>query len=449
MMKKRIGTSVLCLFLCLLFVLQMLCLPLTAAEDLEMPDTGAAKAAYLYHVEHGTAIIANNETALLPAASTVKVLSGLLFCELLSERGNELVRITKEMVWGVTGHRLGLSDGDVLSITELLYAAVCGSYNDAFAVLAQLSGTSTEGFVKLMNQRAAEIGVEKSVFTDPIGTADFSLTTAAELAKIAAVAYQNELYTSICKTAKYYITSLSKNISNRNEMIVATTTNKHYNNKCNGMSVGSTTMGGDCIVASFTNGRESYIAVVLGCAESDSAAQNMAYTIAGTMADWVYATYTDLDIISPETVVCKIPVTVSDMTTEVEVKTNQTLTAYLPSTVEIGREITYSIRLTHTELEAPVAEGMFVGYVAVLYNGEIIDTLPLYTAGTAERSSFVSSLKAIQALFRDRRVVAGVIFFLVVLIAWIAVEALWIRHNHRRWNKYFSSKIDTTKRKKK
>ena len=155
-----------------------------------------------------------------------------------------------------------------------------------------------------------------------------------------------------------------------------------------------------------------------------------------------------MDILTPDTVICTIPVTVSDMVTEVEVKTDQTLTAYLPSTATVGKEITYSIRLMHTELEAPVEVGIFVGYVAVLYNGEIIDTLPLYTASTAERSSFVSSLKAISALFESRRVVAGCIFFVVVLVAWITAEALWIRHNHRRWNKYFSSKIDTTKHKK-
>ena len=451
-MKKHISRSLVCVFLCLLFLCSSITLPVSA-EEVQIPQTTEAAAVCFYHVNSQSTVISKNGDTLLPAASTVKIMSGLLFCEQLAHRRAESIFITEEMVKGVVGHSLGNLAGKVMTVEELLYAAICGSYNDAVSILAYVTAQTHEGFVERMNERAKELGAEKTVFTDPIGTADASLTTANELLKIALTAYQNELYMQICGASSYYIASLSQSIKNRNQMIEGTSPNAgytHYNSKCNGMSAGSTARGGDCIVASATNGKESYICVLLNCGESDINDQknNFSYIVANRLINWAYETYTYLDVISPETVVCTIPITVSDLTTELEVRTNQTISCYLPSSAEIGKEITYSIRLTHTTLEAPVKEGTFVGYVAILYNGDIIGTVPLYTVGNAERSGFISSLKSIQALTKNRRFVSGAVFFVVVLIAWLVGEYLYARYRRRRWNKYFSNKLDMTKRRK-
>ena len=114
---------------------------------------------------------------------------------------------------------------------------------------------------------------------------------------------------------------------------------------------------------------------------------------------------------------------------------------YLPKSYEIGKDITYSIRLVNQELEAPVEDGAFVGYVAILHDGQTIQTLPLYTVGSAERSGFISSMKSIQAITTSRAFLAGAIFFVVALIAWIVVETWLIRRKRHKWDKYFSMKM--------
>ncbi len=443
-MKAKVLRA-LCLFLCLLTLLSVI--PTSVAADSALPDTSAAASVYFYHVESATVVHAQNENALLPAASTVKVLSGLLFCERLAERLDETVTVTADMIAGVVGHRSRfLRAGVRISVRDLLYCALCASYNDAYQILAILSAGSAKEFVTLMNARAKELGATESTYQDFIGTSDSSFTTATELARIAQTAYQNSLYMLCVGEDSHYIQGIGTTIYNRNEMIEATETNKHFNAKCNGMSVGSTTNGGDCIVASASNGKESYLCVILGCEESETVVDNQAYILANSLINYVYHFYTYLDIVTPDTVICTIPVTVSDMTSEVEVKSRDTISYYLPSTAEIGKDIRFSIRLTQTELEAPVEEGRFVGYVAVLYQDRIIGTAELYTAGTAERSSFVSSLKAIQALTKNRAFLAGAICFVVLLSAWITTECLLKRRRHRRWDKYFSHKIDTTKK---
>ena len=446
-MKKH-AYRVACLLLSLLLFLPLL--PATAFAADTTPDTSAANAVYFFHVESGSILHTQNENELLPAASTVKILSGLILCEALSDRLEETVPISSDMIAGVAGYRSKfLKAGVTVTVRELLFCALCASYNDAYQILAYLvTNGSPSDFVSMMRLRAKELGLTQSVFNDLIGTSDSSFTTAAEMATIAKVAYQNGLYLSLCSTEQYRLSSVDETVRNRNEMVRSTETYKHHNDYANGMNVGSTANGGDCIVASANNGRESYICVVLGCTEAATVDQNQAYSIANALINWVYSAYVDLPIITTETVLCTLPVRVSDVTTKIEIKSDREFSYYLPSSATVGEDIRLDLRLDYDELEAPVKAGMHVGYVAVLYKGEQIGSVPLYTAGEAERSSFVSSLKAIQALTRNRPFMAGVIFFTVGLVSWITAECLLTRHRHRKWNKYFSHKIDTTKTKK-
>lgn len=412
----------------------------SVAEPIELPSTDEASAVYFYHLESDTLICSKNENAPIPAGSTTKVLAGLIACERLADRQNELVTVTYEMTKDSSGQcSPTINEGNTLTVRQLLYAAICGSYNDCFDILACVVAGSAEEFLNLMNARAKELGAQNTLCKEVSGVHDRSTTTAEDLAKIARAASRNELYMQISSTSRYSLAEFGS-VSNRNALIYSESTTQYYNSKCRGMSAGYTTLAGSCVVTTATNGKESYLCIVMGGEVTDTA--NYGYVIANRLIDWVYKTYTYMDVITADTVLCTIPVTVSDMTSQVEVKTDTTLTCYLPTGLTVGEEITYSIRLTYTSLEAPVEEGMPVGYAAVLYRGELLGTVPLYTAAGAERSSFVSGLMNIQSLTQSRAVRAGVIFFAVGLIAWITTEyVIKIRKKHK-WDKYFSEKMN-------
>lgn len=448
MKHARIFLRAASLLLCLLFV----CVPLSVsaqeaqAESSPLPSMQEAGAVYLYHIQSETPVLVKGENLLLPAGSTVKILSGLIFCEALDGRLQDAVPITKEMELS-QGLRLGLRQGDILSVEQLLYAALCGSNNDAYYALACYVSGNVEAFVGKMNLRAAELGLKSSHFTDPSGVVDGSVITASELAKIALVAEQNSLYMTITGTAKYTMAPTlmlkAQTITNRNELIASTTTTKYYNSRCRGMSAGWTSQAGSCVVTVATHENETYLSIVLD--GENTAEQNYGYIVTNRIIDWVYATYSYMEVISPDGAICFIPVTVSDVTSEIPVRAKESLFCYLPRGVELGRDVTYSIRLTHPSLEAPVTEDTFVGYVAVLYDGRVLGTLPLYTAGSAQRSGLVSRLKDIESLMQNRRLVSGAIFFAVVLAAWIITEQVLVSRRRKRWNKYFSGKTDLYK----
>lgn len=443
MKKRRFFKQILALLLCLVSLL-FLMLPASAAEPTALPSMQEANAVYFYHIESDRVIASKNDAATLGAGSSIKIMSGLLACEMLTARRYETVTVTQQMVNGVWGHRLHLQAGDQLTVEQLLYAAVCGSYNDAFYVLAYTASGSLEGFVEQMNRRAREMGLENTYFTDPSGIDDSSVTTAQDIAKLALAAYQNPLYMQLCGTKKYTLppneANESRVIYNRNAMIASQTTNRYYNEKCIGMSAGSTNNGGHCVISLTQEKGETYLCVVLGARETEEG--EYGYVIANRLSDWVYQTYSYTEILTPESVVCTIPVTVSDLLTEIKVSPKESLSVYLPAGVDPQKEIQYSIRLIYSELEAPVAAGLHVGYVAVIYQDRVVGTVPLYTAESAERSGFISSLKNIQSITKSRPILAGLIFFAVSLIAWITTETLVTRHRRHKWDRYFSQKME-------
>lgn len=421
----------------------MLLLPLSTVlsvcgETADEPDLSEAQAVYLYHMESASLILAKNEQQTLPAGSTVKVLSGLLLCELLADRSDEAVLITSEMLYGVQGFHYGLRAGEIYTVEELLYLAVCASYNDAYQALAVLSCDTTEDFLTQMRAKAVALGAQNAYFGDVCGVDDSSSVSADELARIALAATQNELFMKISATQKY--DCQGHWLYNRNALISAKTTASYYNGKCRGMSAGSTDRAGNCVVTLAKKDGDSYLCIVLGGKETEDT--QFGYRIANRVIDWVYDTYTYMNIITPDTVICSIPVESSDLTEEVEVRTDQTVSWRLPAGSTIGTDITYSIRLLSPTLEAPVTEGTFVGYVSVIYKGEILTTVRLYTAGTAERSALIDSFLGIRRLTQNRAVLAGIIFFIVALLSWLIAEYVLAKRRKNRWKKYFDKKAE-------
>ena len=286
------------------------------------------------------------------------------------------------------------------------------------------------------------MGLFNTVFEDITGIIDGSRTTAEDIAKIALVAYQNPYYMALCNERSFYFSSSQKSqtLYNNNKLISPDQDQKYYNKKCIGMSAGSTTRDGNCVVTFARQNDQTYVCVVMGGKEVDGI--EFGYRIANRLVDWVFSSYTYMQVLSPNTKICTLDVTVSDTASSVDVVTKDSLHAYLPKGLEIGKDIVYSIRLTETELEAPVKKDQFVGYVAVLYEGRVLGTAPLYTAGEASRSSIGNGLGAIRSWLENRAVIAGIVFFVVGVTAYIVVEYILQRRRHNRWDRYFSDKVE-------
>ena len=428
----------------------VLCLlPLLAVtahgETSALPALDSADAVYLLHVESGRVMGRKSENTRVPAGASVKLLSGLVACERLGNSLDRTVIIREEMLIS-GGLRYKLEAGDEYSLRDILLLALCGSYNDAYDVIAYCVGnggsagtaeSAMAGYVALLNARAKELGATATYIGDPTGVGDNSYTTAADLSRIALAAMKNDIYLSFVGLRNGE-TNDGKPFLNRNRLI---TDSQSGGVQYAGMCVGETNNAGVTLVALAKKANDSYLLVLLDPKDEEGAAsETAAYRLARSLVRWGYANYTNLEVLSPKTKVCTVPVTVSDMVDAVDVRPSESLYAYLPVGSEVGKDVFLSIRLSVDELEAPVAEGTPVGFVAAVYAGQVIGTVPLETAESAERSGFVSRLLSVRNLTKSRRAKASVMFFVICMALWIGVEVYLRRRTKAQWNRYYSSK---------
>ncbi len=411
-----------------------------SGETAALPALDSADAVYLLHAESGRVVGRKSENSRVPAGASVKLLSGLVACERLGNSLDQTVTIREEMLVS-GGQRYKLEVGEEYTLREILLLALCGSYNDAYDVIASCVGNGgtagTANFVALLNARAVELGATATYIGDPSGVGDNSHTTAADLSRIALAAMKNPLYLSFAGLRSGEMSDGTV-VLNRNRLI---TDSQSGSIRYTGMCVGNTNNAGVTLVALAQKENDSYLAVLMNPKDEEGkASENAAYSLARSLVRWGYANYTNLEVLSPKTKVCTVPVTVSDLVDTVNVRPSESLFAYLPVGCEVGREVRLSIRLSVDELEAPVAEGTPVGFVAAVYNGQVIGTVPLETAESADRSGFMSRLLSVRNLTKSRKAKAGVAFFAVCMAVWIGGE-VYLRHRTRaQWNRYYSSK---------
>ncbi len=189
-MKERIPRISISLFL----LIALLPVPAlgTAAED--APEV-SAQAAVVAELETGRILYEKNPDMPMKAASTVKILTGLLALENL-DRTRE---VTIRPEWtGQEGSSMYLRPGQVCTVAELLCGLLLVSGNDAALALACTVSGSEEAFVELMNRRAQELGMAHSVFVDASGLkAEGHRVTARDMAALGCAAMKNPEFRAI------------------------------------------------------------------------------------------------------------------------------------------------------------------------------------------------------------------------------------------------------------
>ncbi len=178
------------IFLALLCAFPVLLVPASAEPSL------SAKAAVVLEADRHQLLLAKNEQEQLSMASTTKVMTALLAVE-SGDLAREIT-VTEAMI-NVEGTSLGLKAGDRVSLETLIYGMFMQSGNDAANATAYMLGGSKEGFAKMMNARAREIGMQNTNFVTPSGLdAEGHYTTAYDLALLAATAVKNDVFVSFC-----------------------------------------------------------------------------------------------------------------------------------------------------------------------------------------------------------------------------------------------------------
>lgn len=218
----------------------------------------SAKAAILINGDTGEVIYEQNADERLPMASTTKIMTALLLCE--NGDFEREITVSEEML-RVEGSSMGLLAGDKVTLHDLLYGLLLASGNDAANVVAYVLGGTVDGFVKMMNDRAKQLGLENTNFVTPSGLdAEEHYTTARDLALLARVAMQNEDFynaaSSKAATLNYGNPPYRRSLTNHNKLL------KAFEGAI-GVKTGFTKKSGRCLVSAAKRDGKYVIAVTL------------------------------------------------------------------------------------------------------------------------------------------------------------------------------------------
>lgn len=218
----------------------------------------SARGAVLLEAETGEVVFGQNQNARLPMASTTKIMTALVALESLPV--DTVVKITPSSV-GVEGSSIYLTEGETLTLEQLLYALLLESANDAATAIAIAVAGSVEAFSEKMNLRAASLGLTDTHFVNPHGLdAEEHYTTAFELAIITREALQNPLFREICATERKVIPLRGEEgarlLINHNKLLTS------YEG-CIGVKTGYTKKTGRCLVSAAEREGVTLIAVTL------------------------------------------------------------------------------------------------------------------------------------------------------------------------------------------
>ena len=171
----------------------------------EGPALGA-ESAILMDFNTGTVLYSKNIHEELYPASTTKMMTALLTIE--NTTMDEVVTFSHDAIFNVDSDssRIGIDVGEQMTVEQCLYGLMLGSANEVAYALAEHVGGSLEGFVNMMNERAAALGCTNTHFINANGLPNEEhYTSAYDLALIARECYKNEAFANISGTRTYTI----------------------------------------------------------------------------------------------------------------------------------------------------------------------------------------------------------------------------------------------------
>lgn len=331
-----------------------------AAEDLA-PN---AKSTILIEQSTGKVLFEKNANEKLAPASMTKVMSMLLIMEAIdSGKINMTDKVTiTENAASMGGSQVFLEAGEEYTVEELLKGIAIASGNDAVVAMSEKVAGSTEAFVKMMNNKAKELGLINTNFINPHGLDEENhYTTAYDMAVMAKELLKHSKILEYTSIYEYYMPKPDGSTT----WLVNTNRLVRFYDGVDGLKTGFTTVAGYCLTATAKKSDLRLISVVMGVETADKRSSDTV-----NLLDYGFNTYKLKVILTKEHDLGKIRIEngKQDFGTVVLI---DDATELLKVTDEES-EYTFNVKVDK-KIKAPVKNGDIIGSVEIIDNeGHIV-----------------------------------------------------------------------------
>jgi D-alanyl-D-alanine carboxypeptidase (penicillin-binding protein 5/6) len=357
---------------------------------LPAPFAVEGSAAQLVALRSGAVLYTFNEHVKTQPASLAKMMTFYLTLDALRQG-----RITldtqmpvSEAAWRLslndTVSRMFLQVGQKVAVKDLLYGLMVSSGNDAAVVLSEYLGGSSAAFAEEMNEKAAQLGMTETHFTNPDGlpTPD-EYTTAADMVKLGRARVETFPDTIKYTSAKEFTFNT---IGPQNKPVTIVQRNFNtllfYDSRVNGIKTGHVEEAGYHLVASAHADSLDLISAVFGTANMESRRVET-----DKLLEWAFQTFITVNPDWHKAVPAKLRIYQGALE-EVAIAP-QGGSAYF--TVLRGQEgkVKLTADIPKTPLVAPLPKGSTVGQLTVMLGAKPLSSVPIVTQSEVKPGGFL------------------------------------------------------------
>jgi D-alanyl-D-alanine carboxypeptidase (penicillin-binding protein 5/6) len=388
--------------------------PETSITDYEETNAPSITSTYCYLMDADTnqVLLDRNGEERMEPASMTKMMTAILTIEHLDL--NQEVTITDAMWDGLieaNASVAGFWPGNTVTVKDLLYGILLPSGADAVQAAAITVSGSVSSFIDLMNEKAAELGMNDTHFANATGLHDSDhYSTAHDMAILLQYCIQNDTFCQILLTPSYTTGPIDESgttvtLSSSVWSMVNNGENSYSIDGFLGGKTGYTTEAGRCL-ASHAEVNGMHLILVTGQSEGTGHVAD-----AATLYNWYAQNYSRRTILEAGQSIASIPVVYSLPEATLETSAADTVTMDLPSDAEVS--IVSDLPET---IEAPISAGQQLGTYSVSVNDQILYTASAVSDQSVSRSTLAVILARLDDLWTNHRVFAIALIVLILLL---------------------------------
>lgn len=349
---------------------------LPVMKEKDSLDNLQAGYAVLMDGTNGRVLYEKNGYEKAPMASTTKIMT--LIVALENGNGEDLVTVSSNAA-RQPDVKLHIQTGEQYRLKDLLYSMILESHNDSAVAIAEHIGGSVEGFAKMMNDKAKQLGAYDTNFVTPNGLdAKKHYTTARDLALIARYCLSNRQFCEMIQTRTYQFHEQTKGrsltVNNKNRFLDL------YEGAI-GIKTGFTGKAGYCFVGGIEKEGKKLISVVLACGWPPH--KNYKWQDTTRLMNYGINEYTKKTVVEKNISFQKIKIQNGIQYKECIPYTKDRVSLL----VKGDDRITYDVCIPKT-LEAPVKKNQNVGILKIYINGKEYQDISLYSDVNCEKITY-------------------------------------------------------------
>jgi D-alanyl-D-alanine carboxypeptidase (penicillin-binding protein 5/6) len=342
------------------------------------PDTVKAPSAIVIEVSTGTVVCARAADRRRLVGSTTKLMTALLTLE----------RAKLSATFTASSYRpapvesqIGLQPGERMRVSDLLRGLLVYSGNDAAAALAKGVGGSEKRFVRLMNERARQLGLADTHYENPIGLdAAGNYSSARDLVTLATVLRTNTFFKKVVdsKTVTLKTGARPRTFTNRNTLLLK------YG-YVNGVKTGHTSQAGYALVGSASRNGVQLISAVL-----DTPSEQARDDDTMALYKWAFPRFQRIRAVIKGNRMASVPIRFRQGA-RLKLEAARTVRRI----VLRGHRAAVSVKVfAPAEVSGPVRSGQRLGRAEVRQSGRLVATVPLIASAALPAAGITQRTKA-------------------------------------------------------